>query len=89
MARSLSLLERLGGKPQEKKSVQTVKPQVQPEIKKVVEPEITPTYTQKQSQEVAEQSAPEASAFAGRYTNVSKADVLQELKLAVHRRIVD
>ncbi len=89
MARSLSLLERLGGKPQEKKSAPIVKPQVQPEIKKVVEPEITPTYTQKQSQEIAEQSAPEASAFAGRYTNVSKADVLQELKLAVHRRIVD
>ena len=86
MARSLSLLERLGGRPNKKTSAPE-KPQVKIEEKKVVEPE--PTYTQKQSPEIAEQTAPEASAFAGRYTNISKADVLQELKLAIHRRIVD
>ncbi len=89
MARSLSLLERLGGKKEEK-------PQPMPERQRLSKPEAavkhTPThqesYTEKQIQQERE-AAVEASAFAGRRALTSKSDVIQELKLAVHRRIVD
>lgn len=91
MARPLSLLERLGGKTQDK--------QPPPERPRLPKPEVkTPppghiqhqqeVYTEKQMQQ--ERDAPvEASAFAGRRNLTSKNDVMQELKLAVHRRIVD
>ncbi|MBQ4495172.1 MAG: CpaF family protein [Selenomonadaceae bacterium] len=46
------------------------------------------SYTEKQIQQERE-AAVEASAFAGRRASTSKSDVMQELKLAVHRRIVD
>ena len=88
MARSLSLLERLGGKKEEK-------PQPMPERSRLSKPEApkhTPSpresYTEKQIQQERE-AAVEASAFAGRRASTSKSDVMQELKLAVHRRIVD
>ena len=89
MARSLSLLERLGGKKEEK-------PQPQPERTRLSKPEAAPkhtptpreSYTEKQIQQERE-AAVEASAFAGRRASTSKSDVMQELKLAVHRRIVD
>ena len=86
MARSLSLLERLGGKKQET-------PQ-QPERPRLSKPEVKNTpppkqeYTEKQVQQERE-AAVEASAFAGRRALNSTSDVMQELKLAVHRRIVD
>ena len=52
------------------------------------EEEKKPTYTEKQIQQ--EREAPvEASAFVGRRAVASRTDVMQELKLAVHRRIVD
>lgn len=90
MARPLSLLERLGGKTQDRQSP--------PERPRLPKPEVkTPpghiqhqqeVYTEKQMQQ--ERDAPvEASAFAGRRNLTSKNDVMQELKLAVHRRIVD
>ena len=87
MARPLSLLERLGGKKQE-----TQPPQ--PERPRMTKPEARPThqpkeeYTEKQVQQERE-AAVEASAFAGRRALTAKSDVMQELKLAVHRRIVD
>ena len=84
MARSLSLLERLGGKTQEKKTP--------PERPRMSKPEVKPqpqqAYTEKQIQQERE-AAVEASAFAGRRTTTSKTDTMQEIKLAVHRRIVD
>ena len=86
MPRSLSLLERLGGKKQEQKP--------SPERQRLSKPEFTPThhvkevYTEKQMQQERD-AAVEASAFAGRRALTSNNNVMQELKLAVHRRIVD
>ena len=100
MARPLSLLERLGGITQEKpkppEPQHVTKTEIQAEIKakqklqeeKKQEEEKRPTYTEKQIQQ--EREAPvEASAFVGRRAVASRTDVMQELKLAVHRRIVD
>lgn len=92
MARSLSLLERLGGKPNER-TRPTVAPAQTPKPVHVEEKQerhiqrlnYTPMYTQEQ----IETSEIEASAFAGRYVNAVKSDVLQEMKWAIHRRIVD
>lgn len=86
MPRSLSLLERLGGKKQEQKSSS--------ERQRLPKPEVAPThhvkevYTEKQMQQERD-AALEASAFAGRRALNSNNNVMQELKLAVHRRIVD
>ena len=87
MARSLSLLERLGGKTEQKKSPELSR-FTKPEVKLKPESEQKPVYTEKQVQQ--EREAPvEASAFAGRRAITSRNDVIQELKLAIHRRIVD
>ncbi|MBQ7493132.1 MAG: CpaF family protein, partial [Selenomonadaceae bacterium] len=89
MARSLSLLERLGGKTQQDKQ-----PTERPRLPKPAEAKSTPppppkeTYTEKQIQQEREAHV-EASAFAGRRALATRNDVMQELKLAVHRRIVD
>ncbi len=92
MARSLSLLERLGGKTQEKekKSSAYDRPHLpKPEVKAAeTTAEEKPVYTEKQVQQERE-AAVEASAFAGRRATGSKVDMMQEVKLAVHRRIVD
>ena len=86
MPRSLSLLERLGGKKEEKKPAPEPSRAPKPEAKQL--PQVQPSYTEKQMQQ--ERDAPvEASAFAGRRALTAKNDVMQELKLAVHRRIVD
>ena len=88
MARPLSLLERLGGKTQEKKTPPERSRFSKPEVTQHIHHHQEETYTQKQIQQ--EYEAPvEASAFAGRRTSTSKSDTMQELKLAVHRRIVD
>lgn len=88
MPRSLSLLERLGGKKQENQS-----PPERPRLPKPTNAVSHHTsqkqeYTEKQMQQERE-AAVEASAFAGRRALNSHGDVMQELKLAVHRRIVD
>ena len=87
MPRPLSLLERLGG-------ITKDKPKPAPEIQRLPRPEVKlqkeekPIYTEKQVQQ--EREAPvEASAFVGRRAVASRNDIMQELKLAVHRRIVD
>ncbi|MBQ3336769.1 MAG: CpaF family protein [Selenomonadaceae bacterium] len=88
MARSLSLLERLGGKTQQDKQP-TERPRLpKPEAKQPSTPPPAETYTEKQIQQEREAHV-EASAFAGRRALTSRNDVMQELKLAVHRRIVD
>ena len=46
------------------------------------------TYTQIQQQQKNEAHV-EASAFAGRHSNVNQSDAIQQLKLAIHRHIVD
>jgi len=88
MPRPLSLLERLGGITRDKPKPA---PEPQPEVKikkDAPKPAPKPTYTEKQIKQ--EREAPvEASAFAGRRAVTSRNDVMQELKLAVHRRIVD
>lgn len=110
----LSLLERLSGKRQDKQpperprspNAETPPPQSpqQPQPPKQAEPEHAlhhpehphqhyehqhqDTYTARQMQQERD-AAIEASAFAGRRTSSSKNDAIQELKLAVHRRIVD
>lgn len=94
MPRPLSLLERLGGLTQEKPKQPEVQHVTQTEIKAEIKAkqqeaeEKKPTYTEKQIKQ--EREAPvEASAFVGRRAVASRTDVMQELKLAVHRRIVD
>ena len=88
-----SLLERLrgGNEPSAQKTSEPkrlVRPTeaIKAELKRHEPPK--EIYTEKQEQQ--ERDAPlEASAFAGRRTHGSKNDVVQEMKLAVHRRIVD
>ena len=91
MARSLSLLERLGGRPAERKIPAPESKVTTPaKVEEHHVREISPTtYSPMQTSEKTESTAPEASAFAGRYVNASKTDLLQEMKLAIHRRIVD
>lgn len=92
--RSLSLLERLGGSPKDRR-----KPEPIPETKKeelpkpipIPEPAREPEqiYKNPQENEDVVANVQEASAFAGRFNVASKIELLQELKLAIHRRIVD
>ena len=91
--RPKSLLERLRGDGEADAAHKPAEPQRLPrpseahhETKSVVPQKHE--YTMKQEQQ--EREAPlEASAFAGRRSHASKNDVVQEMKLAVHRRIVD
>ncbi len=94
MARPLSLLERLGGITQEKpkppEPQHVTKTEIKAELKAKQQEaeEKKPTYTEKQMKQ--EREAPvEASAFVGRRAVASRTDVMQELKLAIHRRIVE
>ena len=94
MPRPLSLLERLGGVTQEKPKPPEPQHVTQTEIKAEIKAkqqeaeEKKPTYTEKQIKQ--EREAPvEASAFVGKRAFASRNDMMQELKLAVHRRIVD
>lgn len=84
--RSLSLLERLGGKPKEKNS-----PPERPTEKILPKPkppeEEQQTYTR--DPYAKNQSQVMASSFVSRHTGETKNDVVQGLKLAIHRRIVD
>lgn len=98
--RPLSLLERLGGNAKDKKK--RPEPKITQPLSHSLEslPESIPastqhatapeegTYSQMREQEKNE-SQIEASAFAGRRTNISQNDVIQQLKLAIHQRIVD
>lgn len=86
--RSLSLLERLGGKPTEKRRPETP---VQKETAEVHESlnEQHPIYQNPQSSLESEVNIQKASAFASKFNVASKSEILQELKLAIHRRIVD
>ena len=78
MARSLSLLERLGGK------------QAPLREEKSVEEKNIPTYNSRMQTAKTFEKPLEASAFAGRHMETnSPARQLQDLKMAVHRRIVD
>mgnify|MGYP000270007970 CR=1 FL=1 len=87
MPRSLSLLERLGGKKEEKPQPPKERPHLpKPEIKKTPQPQ--QVYTEKQMEQ-ERTAAVEASAFAGRRALTARNDIMQELKLAIHRRIVD
>ena len=80
MARSLSLLERLGNTREAPK----------PEIKKPVEEKNTPVYHSRLQATIDMEQPVEASAFAGRHTALSNVENrLQDLRMAVHRRIVD
>ena len=86
--RSLSLLERLGGKSKDKP-----KSEERAELKNLVKPqpqvieEPPPTYTQEK--DIQDNNQVVASSFVGRRASDKATDRMQELKLAVHRRIVD
>lgn len=81
MARSLSLLERLGGNEE--------KVEQQPK-KKVEKTETIATYSTRTQTSTETNQSTEASAFAGRHSAiVSSAERLQDLKSAVHRRIIN
>ena len=96
MARPLSLLERLGGKKQDNRP--TPQPELPQHKQEITHRELQhhqhfehteqETYTARQLQQEHD-AAVEASAFAGRRATTSKSDAMQEIKLAVHRRIVD
>ena len=80
MARPLSLLERLGNKREVPK----------PEIKNHVEEKAAPVYHSRLQSAVDMQQPLEASAFAGRHTALNNVENrLQDLRMAIHRRIVD
>ena len=81
--RSLSLLERLGGKPSEKNK------SVEQSITKNIENKNSETQIYTSGQDMQEKPAVMASAFVGRHTVVGKQDAFQEMKLAIHKRIVD
>ena len=79
MARSLSLLERLGGKEENE----------QPKKFEKKTSNVAMYSTRTQTSTETNQST-EASAFAGRHSAItSSADRMQELKSAVHRRIIN
>lgn len=88
--RSLSLLERLGGKPPAKKSKESP-PQENLQKPKISTPpppeEVQETYSRDKS---SQNDLPVmASAFSGRHSNIKKTDVSHDLKLAIHKRIVN
>ncbi len=114
--RSLSLLERLGGKDKErKKPFDRSNLKVEPKEEKTFMPELKPVTTSQTPQptQVPQPPAPPpqsakpaeettysrqeqksdvqvaASAFSGRHSISTKNDTMQEMKLAIHRRIVD
>ncbi len=93
MARTRSLLERLGGK---KKADQTASDgnQLKAAIDKLRKPEAPttpmPTYNSRMQATTELNHPQEASAFAGRHSSIAApVNRLQELKMSVHRRIVD
>lgn len=90
--RSLSLLERLGGKPKDQARLKDkTKSEEISALKNLVKspkPEEPPqTYTR--DKKLQNDSPVIASSFVGRRTVETKNDRSQELKLAIHRRIVD
>ena len=93
--RSLSLLERLGGTPKERRRLESNSQDVQratahqPLPVKEVSYESEHLYKNPNENEAVAKNVQEASAFAGKFTAASKTDILQEMKLAIHRRIVD
>lgn len=128
MARSLSLLERMGGKaPEKKKPPLTPPPSAPPPPPPPDEPKPEPKYEPRSEPRSEQRSEPrpesryekrpepryeqryetkpvevpqapppttsdapvEASAFAGRRTLATTVDTVNDLKLAIHRRIVD
>ena len=79
MAKSLSLLERLGGSKEEIE---------QP--KKVEKKQTIATYSTRTQTASDSNITTEASAFAGRHSAIaSSADKIQDLRSAVHRRIIN
>ena len=93
--RPLSLLERLGGTAGDKHKQSdrsTPKPSDTPKnvpntATTIAKPE---SYSQRRYEQQQKQDLPvEASAFAGRHTGVGSTNAIQQLKLAIHKRIVD
>ena len=84
MARSLSLLERLGG------SRDTGEEKKVAEKEKKSEEKVQPVYHSRIQNSIALDQPLEASAFAGRHTAVANTENrMQNLRQAIHRRIVD
>ena len=84
MARSLSLLERLGG------SKDTGATEEKKSAEKKSEEKVQPLYHSRMQNSIALEQPLEASAFAGRHTTVTNAENrMQNLRQAIHRRIVD
>lgn len=84
--RSLSLLERLGGGPKDRRKADVP---ALPTVPSEPARESELLYKNPNESAVVTNNVQEASAFAGRFTVASKSELLQELKLAIHRRIVD
>lgn len=84
--RSLSLLERLGGSPKDRRKADTP---ALPTLPSEPARESEILYKNPNESAVVTNNVQEASAFAGRFTVASKSEILQELKLAIHRRMVD
>ncbi len=79
--RSLSLLERLASPSDSSKSTSYTNSNLRGDSELF--------YSNHSSSSDSSSKSPEASAFAGRFSSSSKSDLFQELKLAIHRRIVD
>ena len=83
--RSLSLLERLGSSSKERPNSNLIKHS----SANISSSDSAQIYLPSDEVEKNTGKVQEASAFAGRFSVSSKSDILQELKLAIHRRIVD
>ena len=86
MANRFSLLERLGASYKERPKSDTSHPSSSNIFSSS---DSTRIYTHSEEGEKNTGKVQEASAFAGKLSVSSKSDILQELKLAIHRRIVD
>ena len=86
MANRFSLLERLGASYKERPKSDTSHPSSSNIFSSS---DSTRIYTHSEEGEKNTGKVQEASAFAGKFSVSSKSDILQELKLAIHRRIVD
>ena len=86
MSNRFSLLERLGASYKERPKSDTSHPSSSNIFSSS---DSTRIYTHSEEGEKNTGKVQEASAFAGKFSVSSKSDILQELKLAIHRRIVD
>ena len=89
--RSLSLLERLGGKNQDKNKSPETSAETNLQKSQPIKNEVPKSQEKSHAEEenLQDNSRVMASAFVSKHSSTAKNEIFQSLKLAVHRRIVD